>query len=126
MISAAMSTSTESRLAHTHRDHSGALTALLTGLLETGELLRERAKLIDCQGDPKSFVDRRRRWVLDCLPVLSDGFEPETVCEFIHVTTQTPRSGEADSEGRSATAMMSDALELLRGLRATLDYDSPD
>jgi len=92
-------------------------------MLEGGALLYHEATLIDCELGLASFRRMHRIWVLGCLPVLAYGFERETVSEFVHVNTRIPPGGDARCAGRAAVGVMRDALELLRGLRATLEYD---
>ena len=92
-------------------------------MLEGGELLYRQATLIECPVGLSSFSRLHRTWVLGCLPVLADGFEPETVSEFLHVNRRIPNHGDARLTARAATAAMRDVLELLRGLRATVGYD---
>jgi len=123
MILAAMSTSTESREPRTRRDCSGVLTARLSALLDAGVFVREEATLIDSPGSLVSFRSLHRRWVLGCLAALRDGFEPEAVSEFLHLNTRIPFGGEHVAAARAAVIVVGDALEMLRGLRSTLDYD---
>jgi len=115
------------RVQYLRRDTSGILTSRLTAALEEGELLGEllsrEAQLCGDTTTDLEFHRSHRLWVLRCLPVLAEGFEPESVAEFVHVSkcvTQAPRPASLSS---AAALAMRDALELLRGLRATLHRD---
>jgi hypothetical protein len=121
-----MSPSTQTSARGTRRDRSGAVTETLTSLLEAGGRLSEQAGLIECPAGLASVRRMHRRWVLSCLPVLAQGFEPESVSEFLHANTRMPKDGEPMLAARAAVAVMRDALELLRGLRGTLEYDAGD
>jgi len=123
MIVAAMSTSTESREPYTRRDCSGVLTARLSALLDAGVVVREEATLIESAASLGSFRALHQGWVLGGLAVLRDGFEPEAAAEFLHVNTRIPFGGEHVAAARAAVIVVGDALEMLRGLRSTLDYD---
>jgi hypothetical protein len=126
MIVAAMPPSTQTSVSGVRRDRSGAVTETLTSLLEAGERLYERAALIECPTGLAAFRLLHRHWVLGCLPVLARGFEPESVSEFLHANTRIPTDREPMLAARAAVDVMQDALELLRGLCATLRYDSGD
>ncbi len=95
----------------------------LTSILQEGEFLYYDAKMLDSPVQLARFRRMHRTWVLDCLPALADGFETETVAEFVHVNRHIPDCGSAKCVGPFAVRAMGDALDLVRGLRATLDYD---
>jgi hypothetical protein len=118
-----MPISTRAKAPRTRRDWSGVLTARLTSALEGGELVHHQATLIECPVSLTSFRRMHRTWVLGSLPVLAYGFEPETVNEFLHVNARIPVGDDPRLAARAAVGGMRDALELLRGLRGTLDYD---
>jgi hypothetical protein len=105
----------------TRRDASGLLQARLASMLQGGELLFHHAELIACDRGVRSFRQMHSVWVQGCLPVLADGFEPEAAVEFIHLNTRIPRSGLPIAIRRASVCAVRDALELLRGLRGTLE-----
>jgi hypothetical protein len=115
--------SIEAKAPRTRRDRSGVLTATLTSLIEAGEPLYEEARLIDTRAGA-SFRCLHRRWALDCLAALARGFEPESVSEFLYANMGIPTESELKLAAPGAVRVMGDALEMLCGLRATLDYDS--
>jgi hypothetical protein len=119
-----MSTATQAKAPRTRRDPSGEFTATLTTLLESGARLDEQARLIESAVSLASFRRVHRAWVLACLSALTAGFEPESVSEFVHANPAIPTDEELTSAARAAVRVMRDALEMLRGLRATLDYES--
>jgi hypothetical protein len=120
----AMAPLTETTAQGIRRDRSGVLTDTLTSLVMAGECLQARAGLVECPRSLTSFRLVHRQWVLSCLPALVQGFESESVSEFLHVNTRMPNSGEPLPAARAALVVMRDALELLRGLRATLERGS--
>ena len=126
MIPGAMPMSTEAKALRTRRDCSGALTATLTSLIDAGELLYVEATLIDSHAGVTSFRCLHRKWALDCLAALARGFEPESLSEFLYANARIPTESELKLAAPGAVRVMGDALEMLRGLRATLDYDSSD
>jgi hypothetical protein len=93
-------------------------------VLERGVGLGDQATLIDCPLGVMSFGREHRAWVRDCLPVLADAFEPETVVEFLHLNARIPSTGETRLARRAAVAVMGDAVEMLGGLRGTLEQDA--
>jgi hypothetical protein len=107
----------------TRRDTSGVLTDALAGLLAGGEQLRALATTIALPADIATFRAEHRAWVFGCLPVLSRGFEPESVGEFLHVNSRFPQRVEPTIAQAAAVAVLRDALELLRGLRMTLELN---
>lgn len=107
----------------TRHDTSGVLKDALAALLASGEQLRARATTIALPTDVASFRAEHRAWVLGCLPVLSRGFEPESVSEFLHVNGRFPQRVAPPMAERAAVAVVHDALDLLRGLRSTLERD---
>jgi|GEM_PF-4374866 len=106
------------------RDRSGLITAKLTRALEDGEMLRDDAALIHSPTDLSSFEHRHQLWVRGCLVLLLEEFEPETVEEFRRVSACVRPVGEAAAASRAASTAMRDSVELLRGLRATLNHQS--
>jgi hypothetical protein len=121
-----MPISTEPKAPRTRRDCSGTMTARLTSALEGAELLYNQATLIECPVSLTSFRRMHRAWVLGCLPMLAHGFERETVGEFLHINARIPTGADPRLAARAAVGGMRDALELLRGLRGTLDYNAGD
>ena len=117
--------SANAKMTSTRRDTSGVLKDALTGLLASGEQLRAQATTIALPTDVASFRAEHRAWVLGCLPVLSRGFEPESVSEFLHVNSRFPQRVAPPMAERAAVAVIRDALELLRGLRSTLELNPP-
>jgi hypothetical protein len=118
--------SSEAKVPRTRRDCSGALTATLTSLIDAGELLYDEAGLIDSHAGVTSFRCLHRRWALDCLAALARGFEPESVSEFLYANLRIPTEHELKQAAPAAVRVMADALEMLRGLRATLDHEAGD
>jgi hypothetical protein len=114
---------TKARPLRTLRDCPGDLAATLTSMLEAGEVLYEQAKVADTPEGLAALRPLHHGWVLECLPVLARGFEPESAREFLRANVPTASDGDVNCARPFAPAVR-DALELLRGLRATLAEDS--
>jgi hypothetical protein len=117
---------TQAKLPRTRRDRSGAIRRALTGMLESGELLYSRAEFADTPERLEAFRVLHQQWVLSALPGLKQGFERESVSEFLHANACLPADRRGECAARAAANVMRDALELLHGLRATLEYDCQD
>jgi hypothetical protein len=107
----------------THYDQTGALTRSIDELIARGRHLPDRASTIAVANDLSVFRGEHRAWVLECLPVLAAGFEPESVGEFIRVNSRVLGELESAAVAKTAVTAMRDALELLEGLRDTLRRD---
>ncbi len=118
-----MSVPAYTREPRTRRDRSGALTASLTSLLEEGELLYREARRVEPPVCLSSFRRSHCQWVLDCLDTLASGFEPESVAEFLRANIPIASHEDPRLAARAAVCVMRDSIEMLRGLRGTLDYD---
>lgn len=114
---------TPSKTVRIRTDTSGVLTRTLTDILASGEELHDRATMTASPDDLTAFRCAHRVWVLRCLRVLAVGFEPESTTEFLHVNAPVPETGTPALDARAASAALRDALELLRGLRSTLERD---
>lgn len=89
-------------------------------------MLLQKTTLIECPASMSAFRRLHRRWVLGALVVLGNGFEPEAVGEFLYLNARIPVDAEPSLTAHAALVAVRDALELLRGLRSTLDYDPAD
>lgn len=108
-------------------ERSIGLAAAMETLVAEGEGLRSLAEVIAEPGDVAVFRREHRAWALRCLPVLSRGFESESVGEFLRVNARYPQRADPPAAARAAAAVLRDALELLRSLRSTIgtEHDPP-
>ena len=105
------------------RDTSGVLSSRLAAVLAEGEALAREAALIGDAIGRAEFRRQHRLWVLRCLRLLAEGFEPEAVTELVHVSKPVTDPPTPTSRCSAPAPAIRDALELLRGLRETLHRD---